>query len=64
MVKRLKLENLLLESDAPVLGPERGVVNKPSNIRISAETISRLKNIPVEKVVEVTSENAKFLFHL
>jgi TatD DNase family protein len=64
MVKRLRLENLLLESDAPVLGPERGVVNKPSNIRISAETISRLKNIPVEKVVEVTSENAKFLFNL
>ena len=64
MVRRLKLENLLLESDAPVLGPERGVVNKPSNIKISAEAIARIKNITVEKVVEKTSENAKFLFHL
>ncbi|MEM4409081.1 MAG: TatD family hydrolase [Candidatus Caldarchaeum sp.] len=64
MVKRLGLENLMLESDAPVLGPERGIVNTPANIRISAEAISRLKNIPLDKVVEVTSENAKNIFRL
>ncbi|MEM0440830.1 MAG: TatD family hydrolase [Candidatus Caldarchaeum sp.] len=64
MVKRLSLENLLLESDAPVLGPERGVVNKPANIKISAETIARIKNISFDKVVEVTSENAKALFRI
>ncbi|MEM1946320.1 MAG: TatD family hydrolase [Candidatus Caldarchaeum sp.] len=64
MVKRLALENLLLESDAPVLGPERGVVNTPANIKISAEAISRLKNIPLDRVVEVTLENAKNIFKL
>lgn len=64
MVKRLGLENLLLESDAPVLGPEKGVVNKPSNIKISAEAIANLKNIPFETVVEKTSENAKALFRI
>lgn len=64
MVKRLGLENMLLESDAPVLGPERGVVNKPVNIRISAETIAKIKNISFEEVVTVTTENAKALFRI
>ncbi|MDW7977847.1 MAG: TatD family hydrolase [Candidatus Caldarchaeum sp.] len=64
LVKRVGLENMLLESDAPVLGPERGVVNTPSNIRISAETIARLKKIPFENVVERTTENAKNIFNI
>ncbi len=64
MVRRLGLESMLLESDAPVLGPERGVVNKPSNIRISAEVISKLKDISFDEVVEKTSENAKNLFKI
>ncbi|BAJ49873.1 TatD DNase family protein [Candidatus Caldarchaeum subterraneum] len=64
MVRRLGLENLLLESDAPVLGPERGVVNKPSNIAVSAKTIASLKNIPLEKVLEKTTENAKNIFRI
>ncbi|MDW8083884.1 MAG: TatD family hydrolase [Candidatus Caldarchaeum sp.] len=64
MVKRLGLENLLLESDAPVLGPERGVVNRPANIRVSAEAISRLKNIALDTVVETTTENAKAIFRV
>ncbi|MCS7137165.1 MAG: TatD family hydrolase, partial [Candidatus Caldarchaeum sp.] len=64
MVKRLGLENLLLESDAPVLGPERGAVNRPANIRISAEAISRLKNIALDTVVDRTTENAKAIFRV
>jgi len=64
MVKRLSLDNLLLESDSPVLGPERGVVNTPANIKVSAEAISRIKNISLEKVIETTYENTKSLFKL
>lgn len=64
MVKKLNLDNLLLESDAPVLGPERGMINKPANIKLSAETISRLKNIPFSTVVERTTENAKSIFRI
>ncbi|MEM2016568.1 MAG: TatD family hydrolase [Nitrososphaerota archaeon] len=58
LVKRLPIENLLLESDAPALSPVLGEVNKPSNIKISIEWISRLKNISTGKVEEVTTENA------
>lgn len=58
LVKRLSLENILLESDAPALSPIPGEVNKPSNIKISVEWVSRLKNISTVKVEEITTENA------
>ena len=58
LVKKLPLENLLLESDAPVLAPNPGEVNYPKNVRISAEWISRLKKVPLEKVVEKTYTSA------
>lgn len=64
LVKRLPLDNLLLESDAPALAPNPNEVNKPSNIRISAEWISRLKSIPVSKVEEKTTENAIMIFNV
>jgi len=64
LVKRLPLDSLLLESDAPVLSPIPGKPNHPKNIRVSAEWISRLKNLPLEKVVERTTENALRIFDL
>ncbi len=59
LVKRLPLENLLLESDAPVLAPERNMINKPSNINVSAEWIAKLKGIDLEVVKEQTEEQAR-----
>lgn len=64
LVRKLPLENLLLESDAPALSPIPGEVNKPSNIKISVEWISRLKNVSIDKVEEITTENALEIFKI
>ena len=64
LVKRLPLENLLLESDAPVLAPERGEVNHPKNIRVSAEWIARIKGISLEYVLEKLTEQTKTLLRI
>jgi len=64
LVKALPLELLLLESDAPVLAPIKDVRNEPANIRVSAEWIARLKNVSIDKVIEVTSESSKRIFGL
>ena len=64
IVKRVPIENLLLESDAPALSPIPGEINKPSNIKISAEWISRLKSIPIDKVEEETTRNAQSIFKI
>ena len=64
LVKRIPLENLLLESDSPVLSPVAGQVNYPWNILVSAEWIGKIKGVPIEKVVEVTGRNAAEILDL
>ncbi len=58
LVSKVPLDNILLESDAPALSPVPGNINLPSNVKISAEIVSKIKGVPLEKVEEVTTENA------
>lgn len=62
LVKQIPLDSMCLETDAPALGPEKQVRNVPRNISISAEYIAKIKGIPLEKVIEVTTQNALHLF--
>lgn len=66
IVKEIPLENLLLETDSPYLTPEpfRGMQNKPENVQLVAEKIAEIKNISVEEVIKVTTDNAKRQFDL
>ena len=62
LVRRLPLTHLLLETDSPVLGPEKGERNEPANARRSAECIAQVKGIGLDEVIEVTTANARRLF--
>ncbi|XP_008823058.1 putative deoxyribonuclease TATDN3 isoform X1 [Nannospalax galili] len=62
LVKQLPLTSICLETDSPALGPEKQTRNEPCNIAISAEYIAQVKGIPVEEVIEVTTENVLKLF--
>ena len=62
LVRHLPLEHLLLESDAPVLGPEKDMRNEPCNVRLSCQHIAALKGVPMEEVARITTANAKRLF--
>ena len=62
LVQALPVEQLLLETDAPALGPVKGEENKPANILVSLREISRIKNISLDRVAEITSDNAASLF--
>jgi TatD DNase family protein len=58
------LESILVETDSPFLAPHplRGQRNEPANVRLVAEKIAAIKNIPLEQVASTTSENARRLF--
>jgi TatD DNase family protein len=66
IVKRIPLEFLLVETDAPFLTPEpfRGKRNEPSYVRYTAQKVAEIKKVSLEKVAEVTTENALRVYRL
>lgn len=66
LIECVPLEQLLLETDSPFLAPVpfRGKRNEPSYVRYIAEKIAQVKGITVEKLADITSDNAKNLFQL
>lgn len=66
VVRQIPLDRILLETDAPYLTPvpHRGERNESSHIPIIAAKIAELKQIDIEEVASVTTENAIKLFRL
>lgn len=64
VVEQINLEHLVLETDAPYLAPVpfRGKRNEPSYILEVAKKIAQLKNVSIDKVAEITTQNAAFIF--
>jgi TatD DNase family protein len=66
VVRGVKIERLLLETDCPYLPPvpHRGKRNEPSYLRITAGKVAELKGLTIEDVGRITSLNAGRLFGL
>lgn len=64
VVEAIDLKQLVLETDAPYLAPMpyRGKTNHPEYLLLIAKKIAEIKNISVEEVVEVTTQNSKDVF--
>lgn len=62
LIARIRLERLLLESDAPVLGPTAEERNEPANAYRSLETIAAVKGMHVGEVSRVLLGNAMQVF--
>jgi TatD DNase family protein len=61
----IPITDTMLETDAPYLTPHpyRGKRNESSYIPLIAQKIAELKNISVEEVNQITSENARKIFN-
>lgn len=66
VVKSMRLEDLVVETDAPYLTPtpHRGTRNESAYVRFVAEKIAELQCIDYERVAEQTTANAKRIFNL
>ena len=66
VVKHMRLEDLVVETDAPYLtpAPHRGTRNESSYVRFVAAKIAELKGVDYEEVAMQTTMNAKRIFNL
>jgi TatD DNase family protein len=57
--KRVPIDRMMIETDSPYLAPipYRGKTNEPAWVAKVGEYIADLKNIPVEKFADYTSNN-------
>jgi len=60
------LDRILIETDGPYLAPvpHRGKRNEPAFVRLVAERIAELRDLPVEEVIAATGDNASRVFRL
>lgn len=58
-------DRLLVETDSPYLAPMpyRGKPNEPAYVRYVAEEIARLRSVPLETIIETTTDNFFTLFN-
>lgn len=64
-IKDIGPENLLLETDSPYLSPEpvrKMRPNEPSSVKYIAEFLATLFNMSIDKIAEITYQNAIKLF--
>jgi TatD DNase family protein len=62
LVRRLPLSCLLLETDSPVLGPEREQRNEPANVRVALAAVAELKGTSEQEVAEAVAANTERLY--
>ena len=64
VIKSIPIEYILLETDSPFLTPEpfRKYKNEPKYIPIIAEKLAQLKEIDVNEVMKITTNNANSVF--
>lgn len=66
VVENIDLKYLLLETDSPYLSPEpfRGKQNRPYNCYFVAQKIAKIKDIPLDDVLRITTNSAIEQFDL
>lgn len=63
-MEQVDLEHVVLETDAPYLAPTpyRGKRNESAYVRLVAEKLATIKDVPLAEIARITSENAKKIF--
>jgi len=66
IIKKLPLEKILIETDAPYLTPPpyESQRNEPLYVKYVAQKIAEIKKIALEELVKITTQNAKELFRI
>jgi TatD DNase family protein len=66
VVKNIPIEHVVVETDAPYLAPTpfRGKRNEPAYLTYVVNKLSEIYKLPVEKIADITFDNAMNIFNL
>ena len=66
LIRKMPIEKLMIETDCPYMTPEphRGTRNQPIYVKYVAKRIAEIKNFSLEKVANITSDNARKFFKI
>lgn len=66
VIKKISLNDIVLETDSPYLTPEpnRGKKNNSYNVYYVAKRLAEIKNVSVEEVINITTRNACEIFDI
>jgi TatD DNase family protein len=63
-LNEIDIKNIVLETDSPYLAPVpfRGKRNESSYVKLVAEKLSEIYNLPLEEIAAITTKNSKDVF--
>ena len=63
-LNEINIKNIVLETDAPYLAPVpfRGKRNESSYVKLVAEKLSEIYNLPLEEIAAITTKNSTAIF--
>lgn len=66
LIRRLPNDKFLIETDCPYMTPEpfRGQRNEPILVKKVAERIAEIKNLSLDRIAEISTNNARKLFNI
>lgn len=66
VINGVPLDRILVETDSPYLTPEpfRGKRNEPANVQLIANKIAEIKEVEIDELKRITTNNAKRIFKL
>lgn len=64
VLRQVPLDRIFVETDSPYLTPvpHRGKRNEPAYVTLVAETVARVKDLPLDEIARRTTHNVKDLF--
>ncbi|MFH1233906.1 MAG: TatD family hydrolase [Patescibacteria group bacterium] len=66
LIRKAPTDKIMVETDCPFMAPEpfRGKRNEPLLVKYVAKRIAEIKNLSLERIADVTTNNAKTLFNI
>ncbi|MEK7203102.1 MAG: TatD family hydrolase [Patescibacteria group bacterium] len=66
LIRKAPIDKIMVETDCPFMTPEpfRGNRNEPLLVKYIAARIAEIKNLSLERIADITTNNAKILFNI